>query len=197
MRSSSRHRSRSPTSEPETDAAILDAVENAYRKLEPLARDASNAADLVLPRLLDRSDASVLAEIDARQSVLAIQSKRRSAIRDLVARVRIFVGATDEAVTAQFNGMNETLAALERADQFDLASLVALRTAIETQADGTDAERAGQPVRPAGSSPAETAPTERPRQSDTRATNRPQDENTGGSRSARGSRRQQGPAGNG
>jgi len=189
-----------PTSEPETDAAILDAVENAYRKLEPLARDASNAADLVLPRLLDRSDASVLAEIDARQSVLAIQSKRRSAIRDLVARVRIFVGATDEAVTAQFNGMNETLAALERADQFDQASLGALRIAIESQPEDAETERGeqpGQPARPAGSSPAETAPADRPRQSDTRATNRPQDENTGGNRSGRGSRRQQGPAGNG
>lgn len=189
-----------PSSEPETDAAILDAVENAYRKLEPLGREASSAADLVLPRLLDRSDASVLAEIRARQAVLVIQAKRRTAIRDLVARVRIFVSTGDERVIAQFNAMNETLSALERADAFDQSSLDSLRTAIESQAAQDEAARE-QPTtpqaRPATTTPTEPTPQGRPKQSDTRAPSGQDGANNAGNRSGRGSRRQQDPSGNG
>jgi hypothetical protein len=196
-----------PTSAPETDAAILDAVENAYRRLEPLARDASAAADLVLPRLLDRGDASVLAEIEARQSVLALQSKRRAAIRDLVSRVRSFVGGGEAAVAAKFTAMDETIAALERADAFDRSSLVALQAAILAHQAAREAQPADEGATPpppttpstrqGGSAPAGGQPASQPTQSDTRPANGAPDTNAAGNRSGRGSRRQQSPSGNG
>ena len=179
-----------PSSTPDTDAAILDAVETAYRRLEPLAREASSAADLVLPRLLDRSDEAVLAEIAARQSVIAVQSKRRAAIRDLVTRVRTIAAATDDKVLAQFTGMAETLAALDRADGFDRASLDALAAAIAARAaeaeNPTVTPESIAPTpspSPATASPSDTQPSARPTPPESGAPAPPQ-------RNARGSRRQ-------
>lgn len=191
-----------PSSTPDTDAAILAAVENAYRRLEPLAREASSAADLVLPRLLDRSDESVLAEIAARQAVLAVQSKRRAAIRDLVARVRSIAAATDDKVIAQFAGMGETLAALDRADEFDRTSLDALAAAIAARAAETSTPSAeSTPVSPApapnASAPAATAPAAPPTQPPARPSGGADDGQSGGNRSGRGTRRQQGSSGGG
>lgn len=179
-----------PTSTPDTDAAILDAVDTAFRRLEPLAREAATAADLVLPRLLDRSDASVLAEIGARQAVLAVQSKRRAAIRELVTRVRTIAATTDEKAIAQFNGMNETLAALERADAFDRASLDVLAAAVAARAaeaanpSATPESIAPTPSpSPATASPSDTQPSARPTPPESGTPAPPQ-------RNARGSRRQ-------
>lgn len=178
-----------PSSAPETDAAILDAVETAYRRLEPLAREAASAADLVLPRLLDRSDESLLAEIAARQAVLAVQSKRRAAIRELVTRVRTITAATDPQVIAQFNGMGETLAALERADAFDRASLDALAAAIAARAaESATPSAETEAVAPATPSsaptaPANSTPSARPTPPGSTARSTPP-------RSGRGSRRQ-------
>lgn len=115
-----------PTSAPGTDEAILDTVDLAFRRVEPLAREASAAADLVLPRLVDRSDLAVLEELAARVRLLDVQAKRRAAVRDAVARVRAVVAAGDDAAAARFVQLSETIAALERADQFDRSSHEAL-----------------------------------------------------------------------
>ncbi len=205
-----------PSSTPDTDAAILDAVETAYRRLEPLAREASSAADLVLPRLLDRSDEAVLAEIAARQSVIAVQSKRRAAIRDLVTRVRTIAAATDDKVLAQFTGMAETLAALDRADGFDRASLDALAAAIAARA--AEAETPSAEPTPASPTPAPASPTPTPASptptpkaaspssggpstQPTPPASRPsggaENGQNSGNRSGRGTRRQQGGSGGG
>ena len=196
-----------PSSTPDTDAAILDAVETAYRRLEPLAREASSAADLVLPRLLDRSDESVLAEIAARQSVIAVQSKRRAAIRDLVTRVRTIAAATDEKALAQFAGMAGTLAALERADGFDRASLDALATAIAAraaEAETPSAEPAPASPTPASPTPAPKAaspssgsPSTQPTPPASRPSGGAESGQNSGNRSGRGTRRQQGGASGG
>ena len=119
-----------PTSAPGTDEAILEAVDLAFRRVEPLARDASAAADLVLPRLVDRSDLAVLEELAARIRLLDIQAKRRATVRDAVARVRAVVATGDDAVAARFAQLLETIGALERADQFDRASHLALAAAL-------------------------------------------------------------------
>ncbi len=119
-----------PTSAPGTDEAILEAVDLAFRRVEPLARDASAAADLVLPRLVDRSDLAVLEELAARIRLLDIQAKRRAAVRDAVARVRAVVATGDDAVAARFTQLLETIGALERADQFDRASHLALAAVL-------------------------------------------------------------------
>jgi hypothetical protein len=194
-----------PASSPETDAAILDAVETAYRRLEPLGREASRAADLILPRLLDRSDRAVLAEIAARQSVLAVQAKRRGAIRELVTRVRIILATSDENALAQITSMLETIAALERADAFDRASLAALAASLAARvADGSDgAEQtdeaadssAGNRANPGQTNDA--APVGRPGQSDTRDSGASSPQSSPGNRGGRGSRRQQGATGGG
>ncbi|MCX5650866.1 MAG: hypothetical protein NTU45_05685, partial [Planctomycetota bacterium] len=205
-----------PSSTPDTDAAILDAVETAYRRLEPLAREASSAADLVLPRLLDRSDEAVLAEIAARQSVIAVQSKRRAAIRDLVTRVRTIAAATDDKVLAQFTGMAETLAALDRADGFDRASLDALAAAIaaraaEAETPSADPTPASPTPAPASPTPAPASPTPAPKAASpssggpstqpTPPASRPsggaENGQNSGNRSGRGTRRQQGGSGGG
>jgi hypothetical protein len=117
-------------SAPGTDEAILEAVDLAFRRVEPLARDASAAADLVLPRLVDRSDLAVLEELAARIRLLEIQAKRRAAVRDAVSRVRAVVTTGDDAVAARFTQLLETIGALERADQFDRRSHEALAAAL-------------------------------------------------------------------
>jgi hypothetical protein len=117
-------------SAPGTDEAILEAVDLAFRRVEPLARDASAAADLVLPRLVDRSDLAVLEELAARVRLLEIQAKRRAAVRDAVSRVRAVVATGDDAVAARFTQLLETIGALERADQFDRRSHEALAAAL-------------------------------------------------------------------
>jgi hypothetical protein len=117
-------------SAPGTDEAILEAVDLAFRRVEPLARDASAAADLVLPRLVDRSDLAVLEELAARIRLLEIQAKRRAAVRDAVSRVRAVVTTGDDAVAARFTQLLETIGALERADQFDRRSHESLAAAL-------------------------------------------------------------------
>jgi hypothetical protein len=84
--------------------------------------------------------------------VIAVQSKRRAAIRDLVTRVRTIAAATDEKALAQFAGMAGTLAALERADGFDRASLDALAAAIAARA--AEAETPSAEPEPASPTPA-------------------------------------------
>lgn len=211
-----------PSSPPEVDLGIVDAVESAFAKLEPLARDASRAADLVLPRLVDRSDEAVQKEIAARLSVLAAQAKRRTAIRDLLTRIRSMASIDDAAVLARFDSLAETLAALERADGFDRTSLQSLAAALvahaheleqrgieaderearEKDAPGHDAA-GNETVRQPSSNPSSGAPAaqprnapggqgERPPPSDTRPSGGSRDESSGGNRSGRGSRRQQG-----
>ncbi|MBI1303785.1 MAG: hypothetical protein GC172_08355 [Phycisphaera sp.] len=143
-----------PASAPGTDEAILEAVDLAFRRVEPLARDASAAADLILPRLVDRSDLAVLEELAARIRLLEIQAKRRAAVRDAVARVRGVVATGDDAVAARFTQLLETIGALERADQFDRSSHESLAAQIAA-AIAAAAERS---IDTGGASSAPSAP---------------------------------------
>jgi hypothetical protein len=146
-----------PASDPAGDAAsdevLLDLVETAYRRLEPLGRDAARAADGILPRLVDRSAVGRIAEIEARLDVLAIQAKRRSVLREFVTRVQSGVSAEATDARAQVTLLAESLTALERADAFDRASLTALagalRAAIEAEASAGGETEIAAPAGPA------------------------------------------------
>ena len=58
-----------PSFTADQDAALLDALETSYQRLEPLSRAACEAADLVLPRLAGGGMSAMAAEIDARIAV--------------------------------------------------------------------------------------------------------------------------------
>jgi hypothetical protein len=192
-----------PPSDPADDAAsdevLLDLVETAYRRLEPLGRDVARAADGILPRLVDRSADGRVAEIEARLDVLAIQAKRRSVLREFVTRVQSGVPAEATDARAQVTLLAESLSALERADVFDRASLTALANALRAAIEA-DASAGGDTgiETPAGpSSPQTPASPERsgsgagddvggPGAGDSRN----QREEAQGGRNGRGSRRQ-------
>lgn len=131
---------------PERDAAgdevLLELVDTAYRRLEPLGREAATVADSILPgrgagrvplTLEDRVE-----EIDARLRLIDLQSRRRTVLRDLVTRVRSGLPAEAADARAQVALLANSLAALERADGFDRTSLRALSQALQA---AIDAER--------------------------------------------------------
>lgn len=185
-----------PAGDAASDEVLLDLVETAYRRLEPLGRDVAKAADGILPRLVDRSTAGRIAEIEARLEVLAIQAKRRSVLREFVTRVQSGVPAEATDARAQVTLLAESLAALERADAFDRTSFTALadalRAAIEA-GEGAGAEM--RPETPAGASnPQGTAAPEAggagEEGSSSAGNSRSQREGTPAGRNGRGSRRQ-------
>jgi hypothetical protein len=192
-----------PASDPAGDAAsdevLLDLVETAYRRLEPLGRDAARAADGILPRLVDRSAGGRIAEIEARLDVLAIQAKRRSVLREFVTRVQSGVPAEATDARAQVTLLAESLSALERADAFDRASLTALADALRAAIE-EDASAGGETEIAAPAGPASPQTPALPERGGSGASDdgggpgagdrRNQREEAHGGRNGRGSRRQ-------
>jgi signal transduction histidine kinase len=145
-----------PSFSADHDTALLDALETSYQRLEPLSRAACEAADLVLPRLPNRSQASMAAEIDARIATLDAQEKRRAVVKDALQRVRAMLGDADPALSARVDDAIFSADSLARADAFERRALSARREAL---ADGPATPVAA----PGGAAPGkETTPAPAP-----------------------------------
>lgn len=187
-----------PAGDAASDEVLLDLVETAYRRLEPLGRDVAKAADGILPRLVDRSAAGRIAEIEARLDVLAIQAKRRAVLREFVTRVQSGVPAEATDARAQVTLLAESLAALERADAFDRTSFTALADSLRAAIEAGEAAGAEMGLEtPAGaSSPQGAAAPEAgggtggEEGSSNAGNSRTQRDGTPAGRNGRGSRRQ-------
>lgn len=155
-----------PSLSDDHDAALLDLIETAYARLEPLSRSACESADLILPRTAHRTPESVDAEIGARLALIATQRKRREIIRECVQRIRGMIGDSDAALTARLDDAMHTLASLDRADAFEERALAARRGSIaESQSDSaaaalptpaSDAKPSGAAPAPSGQSATQT-----------------------------------------
>lgn len=119
-----------PAFSPDQSTALLDALETIYQRLEPLARKASESADRILPRLLERSPASIADEIDARLAMIEVQQRRRAIVREALVRIRSMLGDADAAQTARVEDAIASIDSLGRADAFEQKSLAARRGAI-------------------------------------------------------------------
>lgn len=180
----------------DTRVLLVDTVEQGYRRLEPLAEKCCLAADLLEPRILDRSTFGVVAEIGARMALLEAQIRRRKVLRETFERVRIMLPAGDVAADNEVRRRRDafvvTLDALDRADAFerDALSRLALEVAesglrpesgATTPADGVSSGSSSIPVD--GATPAtDGVPPAEPRVSR-------EDAAGSGSPRARGSRR--------
>ncbi|MFM2163783.1 MAG: hypothetical protein RL325_220 [Planctomycetota bacterium] len=131
-----------PGFSPDQSTALLDALESIYQRLEPLSRKACESADLVLPRLVERTPASMTAEIDARLDLIEVQQKRRAIVKEALIRIRGMLGDADPAQSARVDDAIASIDSLGRADAFDQKSLIARRAALG----------AGEPNAPAGES---------------------------------------------
>ncbi len=183
-----------PSFSPDHDTALLDALETSYQRLEPLSRRACEAADLVLPRLVTRTRASMVSEIDARIAVLEAQHKRRAIVKDMLQRIRTMVGDADLAATARIDDAIATTDSLERADAFEHRSLAARLDALADEpAQATTDRSTNNPATPPAleSAPAPGKPLR------TESADAPGGAtNDAPARSSRGSRGSRGNAGN-
>ncbi|MEY5031711.1 MAG: hypothetical protein RL354_742 [Planctomycetota bacterium] len=130
-----------PSFTADQDAALLDALETSYQRLEPLSRAACEAADLVLPRLAGGGMSAMAAEIDARIAVADAQTRRRAFVKEAMQRVRGMLGDADPAMTARIDDAIYTIDSLGRADQFEARTLAVRRDAL---ADEPAARPAGK-----------------------------------------------------
>jgi hypothetical protein len=130
-----------PERDPEGDEVLLELVDAAYRRLEPLGRDAAVAADAILPMTSTHGAIQPIeeriAEIDARLRLIDLQARRRTVLRELVMRVRGGVPAEAAEARTQVARLADSLVALDRADMFDRESL---RTLAQTLQDAMRAE---------------------------------------------------------
>ena len=123
-----------PSTDSEKSQIALDILENAYVRLEPLGRSACEAADGLLPRVAQpASDVapSTLAEIRARSGLLFVQRQRRAVIAETLLRLRGLISTDDPALITRIEDSTASLAALDRADQFERTSLDARANEIE------------------------------------------------------------------
>lgn len=133
-----------PALDSDTDTAAMAVLDGAYARLEPLAEAACAAADRMTPRLVERTPNAVLRVVEANIALLNAQQKRRAVLRDALARLRGIAGGAPLESLRKFDDLNETIAALERADQHDRASLEAfaaeLGVAIELGEGDTESD---------------------------------------------------------
>ncbi len=123
-----------PSTDAEKSQIALDILETAYVRLEPLGRTACEAADGILPRAANASSdgATVtLAEIRARSGLLFVQKQRRTVIAEALLRLRGLIGTDAPALITRLEDSTASLAALDRADQFERTSLDARASEIE------------------------------------------------------------------
>ena len=159
-----------PELDAETQTAVLDALDATYVKLEPLSDAASTAADRILPRLAERSNSSVRSEITARLDLLELQRKRRILVKDALARIRGIAGGAPAETLLRFEDLTQTIAALERADRAERASLEALDAEVaakpedETVAPVLPGETNSSNLKPStrGTTTPSTSPTKSP-----------------------------------
>lgn len=175
-----------PELDAETQTAVLDALDATYVKLEPLSDAASSTADRILPRLAERSNDSVRAEIAARLDLLELQRKRRILVKDALARIRGIAGGAPAETLLRFEDLAQTIAALERADRAERTSLEALDAEVAAKPQ----DEAIAPVLPGETTPSTQNPTSKP---STRGTTTPStsptkstSETSGGTNSNRG-----------
>ena len=187
-----------PSFSADHDTALLDALETSYQRLEPLSRAACEAADLVLPRLPNRSQASMAAEIDARIATLDAQEKRRSIVKDALQRVRAMLGDADRALSARVDDAIFSADSLARADAFERRALAARREALAdgpaSPATAAGGATSGKDAAPASAPPGtpSDAPNGRAAPSapaDGSATPPPEADDTQSPRGGRGGRR--------
>ena len=123
-----------PSTDSEKSQIALDILENAYVRLEPLGRSACEAADGILPRVANPASdvaTSTLAEIRARSGLLFVQRQRRAVIAETLLRLRGLISTDDPALITRIEDSTASLAALDRADQFERTSLDARANEIE------------------------------------------------------------------
>lgn len=119
-----------PSFSADHDTALLDSLETAYQRLEPLSRAACEAADQILPRLADRSKAAMEAEIDARLDLIRAQNKRRTIVKESLQRIRLMLGDSDPALTGRIDDILGSVDSLTRADSFEEKTLTVRRGAL-------------------------------------------------------------------
>ncbi|MFZ9916525.1 MAG: hypothetical protein ACO3IB_14495, partial [Phycisphaerales bacterium] len=112
-----------PSIDAERNRAILEVVEAGFARIEPLARASCEAADLVLPRLAQRSAQGIADEISARLGLLDAQLRRRAVVADSIMRIRGMLGPDESAILPKFDDLRASIEALDRADRFERASL--------------------------------------------------------------------------
>lgn len=112
-----------PSIDAERNRAILEVVEAGFARIEPLARASCEAADLVLPRLAQRSAQGIADEISARLGLLEAQLRRRAVVADSISRIRGMLGPDESAILPKFDDLRASIEALDRADRFERASL--------------------------------------------------------------------------
>jgi len=175
----------------DTDTAVLDTLDATYVRLEPLSEAASRVADRILPRLVDRSTPAALDEVVARIELLELQQKRRALVRDAISRIRSLAGSAQPETLARFADLAATVAALDRADDFERVGLVALSAEVAARVDSElPASAGGDAGTPAVKPDAGTPGTGVPRTSPTA----PTDSGTkGGSNRGRGGRGSRNP----
>lgn len=166
--------------------AFLEALEAGYQRLEPLARAACEASDLVLPRAGEATNAELAVEIDARIGVVDTQRKRRGVLREVILRLRGVAPNDSEPIVRRFDDLLATLEAYERADRFERASLESrfLEVSARDASAVTDAVPAAEePAKPpTGSAPAAAPPAREPQPP---AGTRPENRSGQGSRGSR------------
>ena len=133
----------SPGFSPDQSTALLDALDSIYQRLEPLSRRSCESADRILPRLADRSSASIAAEIDARLELIEVQQKRRAIVKEAMLRIRAMLGDADPALTARVEDALASVDSLGRADAFDQRSLLARRGALADEANSAAVPQSG------------------------------------------------------
>jgi hypothetical protein len=146
-----------PALESDADAAIMEILDAAYARLELLAEAACAAADRMTPRLLERTQDAALRVVEANIALLNAQQKRRAILRDALARLRGIAGGAPLESLRKFDDLNETLAALDRADRHDRVSLEALAAQL-----GLSIERGESEPESSGNQPTSRSPSASP-----------------------------------